>query len=108
MSEYNDKYWDERLSPKTPQSVKNAIKRVYASYPHDCMPQGVCDPMYIMNTICFELGIGDGKGNFKLAKPSIVRLEAILDCDFGEESEEIRNIKLDITESLKALNKLVH
>lgn len=52
----------ENIQPE----VKNAIKRVYDCY--DCMPCGICDPMYIMNTIALELGIGDGNGNFFLNK----------------------------------------
>jgi len=63
---YNNKYWSERFENNEPEKVKNAIKRIYESYPEDCMPQGVCDPMYIMNVICYELGVGDGQGNFKL------------------------------------------
>ena len=63
---YTDKYWDDRLSAEVPEKVKNAIKRAYSSYPSECMPQGLCDPMYIMNTIALELGIGDGKGNFNI------------------------------------------
>ena len=51
-----------------PEAVKRAIKRVYNSFPVDSMPQGLCDPIYIMNVICLELGIGDGMGNFKLPK----------------------------------------
>ena len=63
---YNNRYWEERLPPDTPERVKNAIKRIYNAYPLDYMPQGVCDPMYIMNIIALELGIGDGQGNFNL------------------------------------------
>jgi hypothetical protein len=63
-----EKNWRECFSKNTPECVKNAIKRVYASYPVDCMPKGVSDPMYIMNVICFELGVGDGQGNFNLPK----------------------------------------
>ena len=63
---YDDKYWDNRLSDKVPEKVKNAIKRIYGAYPKECMPQGLCDPMYIMNVICLELGVGDGQGNFNL------------------------------------------
>ena len=68
---YDEKYWEERLSNTSnpiPERVKRAIKRVYASYPASCMPQGLSDPMYIMNVICLELGIGDGKSNFNLPK----------------------------------------
>ena len=65
---YTDDYWQERfrLHPELPQRVKNAIKAVYSSYPPECMPQGLCDPMNIMNVIAYELGIGDGKSNFTL------------------------------------------
>lgn len=61
---YTDEYWNARFTGKEPEQVKNAIKRVYSAYPGDCLPQGICDPMYIMNVICLELGIGDGQGNF--------------------------------------------
>jgi hypothetical protein len=66
---YNEQYWEDRLSSKSnpvPERVKRAIKRIYGSYPSECMPQGLCDPMYIMNVICLELGVGDGQGNFNL------------------------------------------
>jgi len=49
---------------KLPENWQRAIKRVYRSYPKDCLPQGLCDPVYICNTIALELGIGDGQGNF--------------------------------------------
>ena len=61
---YNDNYWNERLDSNTPEKVKNAIKRIYNAYPKECLPQGLADPMYIMNIICLELGIGNGKGEF--------------------------------------------
>ena len=65
---YKDDYWNRVFegNENVPEKVKNAIKRVYNVYPKNCMPQGVSDPMYIMNTIAFELGIGDGKGNFNI------------------------------------------
>jgi len=66
MSNYTEDHWKERLDENTPDRVKNAIKRIYAAYPADCMPQGLCDPMYIINVICHELGVGDGQGNFNL------------------------------------------
>lgn len=58
--------WNQCFTDKTPEKVKQAIKRVYAAYPPECLPQGICDPMYIMNVIAFELGIGDGQHNFNL------------------------------------------
>lgn len=63
---YDNEYWKERFNDKTPEPVKRAIMRVYNAYPKDCMPQGICDPMYIMNVIAHELGIGDGQGNFNI------------------------------------------
>jgi len=63
---YSDQYWNERFIYNVPEKVKRAIKRVYAAYPEECLPQGVCDPMYIMNCICLELGIGDGNGKFNI------------------------------------------
>ena len=63
---YDDEYWNKRFNDNTPERVKNAIKRVYWAYPPECLPKGLCDPMYIMNVICHELGIGDGQGNFNL------------------------------------------
>ena len=67
--EYNNAYWDARFNnpdKKVPEKIKKAIKRVYNAYPVHCMPQGLSDPMYIMNVICLELGIGDGQGNFNI------------------------------------------
>ena len=64
---YDEKYWEDRFNgQEIPHRVKRAIKRIYEAYPVECMPQGLCDPMYIMNVICLELGIGDGKGNFNI------------------------------------------
>lgn len=64
MAFYTTEYWAKRLDSDVPIKVQSAIKRIYNSYPTECMPQGICDPMYIMNTIALELGIGDGKGHF--------------------------------------------
>ncbi len=66
--QYTDEYWKKRFDDTrtVPEEIKNAIKKVYSSYPEHCMPQGVCDPIYIMNIITQELGIGDGKGKFFL------------------------------------------
>jgi hypothetical protein len=47
-----------------PESHKKAIQRVYDAYSADCLPKGVCDPVYMLNVICKELGIGDGQSNF--------------------------------------------
>jgi len=63
---YSEEYWEKRFDDDTPEKIKTAIKRIYNAYPADCLPQGTSDPMYIMNVICHELGIGDGLGNFYL------------------------------------------
>ncbi len=63
---YTDDYWKMRLPEDTPAAVRRAITRIYNAYPENCMPQGICDPMYIMNVIAFEWGVGDGQGNFFL------------------------------------------
>ena len=66
---YSEEYWEKRfdnVSHEVPERVKKAIKRIYNAYPVDCMPQGTCDPMYIMNVLAYELGFGDGQGNFYL------------------------------------------
>jgi len=55
--QYTNEYWEKRFTKDTPEKVKQAIKRVYSAYPKENMPQGVCDPMYIINTICLELGV---------------------------------------------------
>ena len=47
-----------------PETHKKAIRHIYGAYPKECMPQGICDPMYILNVFCMHLGIGDGKSNF--------------------------------------------
>jgi len=64
MALYNDQYWNDRIPSGTPAAVQRAIKRVYAAYPPECLPQGLSDPMYIMNIIALELGVGDGKSHF--------------------------------------------
>jgi hypothetical protein len=63
---YSEKYWIDRLGDNVPEKVQKAIKRVYSAYPAECLPQGLCDPMYFMNIVALELGIGDGKGNFSV------------------------------------------
>ena len=102
-TKYNDKYWQERFEKDTPERVKRAIKRVYHSYPVDCMPQGTCDPLYIMNVICRELGVGDGEHHFNLQEEA----EAQHAEDLEALQEEIRilteeNIRLqDKVQSLE-------
>jgi len=65
-TEETKKYWNKRLTSDVPEQVQNAIKRIYSSYLESHMPQGLSDPMYIMNVICKELGVGDGESNFFL------------------------------------------
>ena len=61
-------YWARVFKgyPDLDPRVKRAIQQVYESYPAHCTPNGICDPMYIMNTIALALGIGDGRGTFNL------------------------------------------
>ncbi len=70
-------FWQKRLSGNEPQRVQNAIKRIYAAYPENCLPDGLCDPMYIMNVICKELGVGDGKGKFTLPPEKSTLINAL-------------------------------
>ncbi|MBU0963213.1 MAG: hypothetical protein KKD48_04895 [Nanoarchaeota archaeon] len=59
------KFWDIAFNGVTiPETHKTAIIRIYESYPIELMPNGICDPVYILNIFCKELGIGDGKSNF--------------------------------------------
>jgi hypothetical protein len=65
IMKYPKEYWKDRLGgAEVPEDVKTAIRRVYESYPRECMPQGLCDPLYIMNIIALALGVGDGLGTF--------------------------------------------
>lgn len=60
-----NKYMDKCGIEVLPRQWQRLIRRLYGSYPIDCMPSGVCDPVYICNVIAVELNLGDGKGNFK-------------------------------------------
>jgi len=71
MAQYDEKYWNKRFNGNEPEQVIRAVKRLYGSYPKECLPQGLCDPMYIMNTVCLELGVGDGQGNFYLPEGGV-------------------------------------
>lgn len=44
-----------------PENIKRLAIRICRAYGI----RGICDPMYIVNVIAFELGLGDGQGNFK-------------------------------------------
>jgi hypothetical protein len=67
---YASDHWEECFTGREHPAVKRAITRLYECYPPECLPQGLCDPMYIMNTIAQELGIGDGQGTFWLKEES--------------------------------------
>ena len=47
-----------------PEDWKRAMKKVFSCYPTECMPMGICDMAYMINTLAHELGLGDGRGNF--------------------------------------------
>ena len=63
---YDDAYWAKRFTDEDDPRIVKAVKILYSSFPPKCMPQGVCDPMYIGNLIARELGVGDGQGTFNL------------------------------------------
>lgn len=44
-----------------PNNLRNAATSIVRSYGI----KGICDPMYIANVIALNLGLGDGKSNFK-------------------------------------------
>ena len=48
-----------------PKNWQNAITRIYSAYPLKCLPNGICDPVYICNIFAQELGLGDGRTNFE-------------------------------------------
>jgi hypothetical protein len=60
----SEEFWKERLDKTVPEQWKKAIKRIYAVYTEDCLPNGLCDVMYILNVFAHETGLGDGKGTF--------------------------------------------
>lgn len=45
-----------------PVEMRRALTRLWSSYPN--MPRGTSDPMYMANVLAFEMGFGDGLGNF--------------------------------------------
>ncbi len=58
-------YWEDVFRGENiPETHKKAIMRIYECYPESCTPNGICDPVYILNIFCHELGIGDGRTNF--------------------------------------------
>lgn len=46
--------------PKCPLVLRRTAERLCRAYGI----RGSCDPMYMVNVIAQELGLGDGKGNF--------------------------------------------
>lgn len=48
-----------------PYAIPENLKRLSARICRSYGIRGSCDPMYIANIIAFELGLGDGKSNFK-------------------------------------------
>ena len=48
------------LVPNIPKGLKVLATRICRAYGI----RGICDPAYIANVIAFELGLGDGQGNF--------------------------------------------
>jgi hypothetical protein len=62
--ERSEDFWKERLDKNVPEQWKKAIKRIYHAYPEEYFPNGLCDVMYILNTLAHELELGDGRGTF--------------------------------------------
>jgi hypothetical protein len=60
-SEENQTFFDKAFEGyEVPINIKKLAMRLCRSYGIE----GTCDPMYISNVIAFELGLGDGSGNF--------------------------------------------
>ena len=64
---FNEAFGDKEI----PQEIKN----VSMSICKDFNIGGICDQMYIANVIAYELGIGDGCGNFNSNSPDFSRLD---------------------------------
>lgn len=58
----NDRdFFNEAFRGKTvPQNLRKASERICRSYGIN----GICDPMYIVNLIAKELGLGNGQSHF--------------------------------------------
>ena len=77
-----------------PENIKNAATKISIRF----AIEGICDPMYIANTIGVTCGIGDGRGNFTTGdiKNSLSAAEHIqfaYGCNIlKSETEEVKNI----------------
>jgi len=49
------------------QTLPPQLRRLAERFCRDFGVCGICDPMYIVNVAAFELGMGDGLSNFRLA-----------------------------------------
>lgn len=58
-----------------PQKIKNASESICIKF----NIYGICDPMYIVNNIAYELGIGDGCSNFNDNEPDLSKIDYIAD-----------------------------
>lgn len=58
-----------------PSNIKNASESICIKF----KIKGICDPMYIANNIAYELGTGDGCGNFNDNEPNLSKLEHLAD-----------------------------
>jgi len=47
-----------------PTIWQEVILKIYGSYPKECLPNGMCDYGYIINSIAHALGLGNGRGKF--------------------------------------------
>lgn len=71
METHSKEFFDEaftnpvtRQADFVPADIRRLSERICRSY----NIKGICDPMYIANVIAFELGLGDGQGNFKAVR----------------------------------------
>jgi len=81
---------------KVPVGLKNTVINICSKFNIN----GVCDPIYICNVIAYELGCGDGEGNFnhnrKDASKIIEvahRLTMSYGCNIDNELELVNIIK---------------
>jgi hypothetical protein len=68
---FKDAFEEYNIPPK----IKNASESICIKF----NIYGICDPMYIVNSIAYELGIGDGCGNFNDNEPDLSKLDYIAD-----------------------------
>lgn len=104
------KYFENYEVPERLKNTAIAIMKRFTIY-------GICDGMYICNTIAFNGGIGDGNGIFTGSSisniPQIARkLQSAYGCNiFKEDLKELENIlesgELDKTTATSGINAYI-